>query len=67
MRKADATQRVAHRCTLTTTSGRATTRLHIYDYRKAIQQNGELMVSDFLELIDLDYAFQQTLDIYSEG
>ena len=28
-------------------------------------KNGELMVSDVSELIDLDYAFQRTLDIYS--
>ena len=41
-------------------------RLHLAEYREAIAKNGELMVSDVSELIDLDYAFQRTMDIYSQ-
>lgn len=40
-------------------------RLHLAEYREEIAGNGELMVSDASELIDLDYAFQRALDIYS--
>ena len=41
-------------------------RLHLAEYREAIAKNGELMVSGVSELIDLDYAFQRTMDIYSQ-
>ena len=40
-------------------------RLHLAEYRKAIQQAGELMVNDLSELIELDYAAQRALDIYA--
>ena len=40
-------------------------RLHLAEYREEIARNDELMVSDVSELIDLDYAFQRALDIYS--
>ena len=40
-------------------------RLHLAEYRKAIQQAGELMVNDLSELIQLDYAAQRALDIYA--
>ena len=40
-------------------------RLHLAEYRDQIQSRGELMVHDMAELINLDLAAQQTLDIYS--
>ena len=40
-------------------------RLHLDDYPKAIRQNGEMMVDDVSELIDLDGAFRRTMDIYA--
>ena len=40
-------------------------RLHLDDYREKIQQDDEMMVNDTSELIDLDYAFHRTLNIYS--
>ena len=40
-------------------------RLHLAEYRDQIQSRGELMVHNMAELINLDLAAQQTLDIYS--
>ena len=40
-------------------------RLHLDDYREKIQQDDEMMVNDTSELINLDYAFHRTLNIYS--
>ena len=40
-------------------------RLHLAEYREKIQQEAELMVNDSSDLIDLDYAFHHTLNIYS--
>lgn len=40
-------------------------RLHLAEYREKIVEDGEMMVDDPSELIDLDFAFQRTLDIYS--
>lgn len=34
-------------------------------HRDETAKDGKLMVSDVSELISMDYAFQQTLDIYS--
>ena len=41
-------------------------RLHLAEYREEIARNGELMVDDVAELIDLDYAAHATLAIHSE-
>ena len=41
-------------------------RLHLAEYREEIARNGELMVDDAAELIDLDYAAHETLAIHSE-
>ena len=41
-------------------------RLHLAEYREGIAKNGELMVDDVAELIDLDYAAHETLVIHSE-
>ena len=40
-------------------------RLHLAEYREKIQEDDEMMVNDTSELIDLDYAFHRTLNIYS--
>ena len=41
-------------------------RLHLAEYREEIAKNGELMVDDVAELIDLDYAAHEALVIHSE-
>ncbi len=41
-------------------------RLHLAEYREQIQQDGELLVKDISDLIDLDYAANETLVIYAE-
>ena len=40
-------------------------RLHLADYREEIAKNGEMMVDDPSDLIDLTYAAHETLAIYS--
>ena len=40
-------------------------RMHLAEYREKIQEDDEMMVNDTSELIDLDYAFHRTLNIYS--
>ena len=40
-------------------------RLHLAEYREKIQEDDEMMVNDTSELINLDYAFDRTLNIYS--
>ena len=39
-------------------------RLHLAEYRDKIARDGELMVDDASELIDLDYAAHETLTIH---
>ena len=41
-------------------------RPHLDDYRKVIRRNGEMMVNDVSELIDLGHACHPTLSIHSE-
>ena len=41
-------------------------RLHLAEYRETIKKDGQLMVNDIADLIDLDDAAQKTLDIYAE-
>ena len=41
-------------------------RIHLAEYREAIKKNGELLVGDISELINLAEAAQRTLDIYAE-
>ena len=41
-------------------------RLHLAEYREEIAIKGEMMVNDISELINLSYAFQRTMDIYSQ-
>ena len=40
-------------------------RMHLAEYRERIRQDDEMMVNDTSELINLDYAFHRTLNIYS--
>ena len=40
-------------------------RMHLAEYREKIREDGELMVNDKSDLIDLDYTAHQTLNIYS--
>ena len=39
-------------------------RIHLSDYREQISHACEMMVDKTSDLIDLAYAYQQTLDIY---
>ena len=39
--------------------------MHLAEYRERIRQDDEMMVNDTSELINLDYAFHRTLNIYS--
>ena len=41
-------------------------RLHLAEYREEIAEKGEMMVDDVSEMINLSYAFQRTMDIYSQ-
>ncbi len=41
-------------------------RLHLAEYREEIAERGEMMVDDVSELINLSYALQRTMDIYSQ-
>ena len=41
-------------------------RLHLAEYREEIAKNGEMMVDDATELIDLTEAAHRTLTIYGE-
>ena len=41
-------------------------RLHLAEYREEIAAKGEMTVNDVSELINLSYALQRTMDIYSQ-
>lgn len=40
--------------------------MHLKEYREEIATKGEMMVDDISKLINLSYAFQRTMDIYSQ-
>ena len=40
-------------------------RLHLAEYRQQIADAGEMMVADASDLIDLDFAFDRAINIYS--
>ena len=45
--------------------GFANRRRHLAEYREEIAKNGEMMVDNVAELIDLDYACHEALAIHS--
>ena len=41
-------------------------RIHLAEYRETIKKNGELLVDDISDLMDLNKAAQRTLEIYAQ-